>query len=317
LYRKLDIHIRPLRENDLEDAERIFRIAFGTFFGIADPQNHVPDRRLVSTRFYGEHTTAFGAEVNGRLVGTNMGTRWGTVGFMGPLTILPDLWNRGIAKLLIGPVLGTFDHRGCRHTGLFTFASSQKHVGLYQGYGFWPRFLTVLMSRAVQERGTNPAYVRYADVTEDVRRRLIHTCFQITDRIFTGLDLTQEIAAVHGHSLGHTLFLGQGGEVDGLAVCHLGPGTEAGEDTCYIKFGAVRPGPDAGETFDRLIRACDHLAAARGMSRLTAGVNTARRHAYVRMLKRGFAIENLGIAMERPDEAGYNRPDVYVIDDWR
>jgi hypothetical protein len=24
-----------------------------------------------------------------------------------------------------------------------------------------------------------------------------------------------------------------------------------------------------------------------------------------------------GLAMDRPDEAGYNRPDVYIIDDWR
>jgi len=317
LYQNPDIHIRPLGENDLEDAEKIFRIAFGTFFGIADPQNHALDRRLVSTRFYAEHTAAFGAEVNGRLVGTNVGTRWGTVGLMGPLSVLPDLWNRGIAKLLIEPVLGALDHRGCSHMGLFTFASSQKHVGLYQGCGFWPRFLTALMSRTVQKTGTNPAYVRYADVREDVRGEFIRACFRMTDQIFKGLDLTQEIAAVHGHSLGHTLFLGQGSEVDGLAVCHLGPGTEAGDDTCYIKFGAVRPGPDAGEAFDRLIRACDHLAAAHGMSRLTAGVNTARRRAYAAMFKQGFTIENLGIAMERPDEAGYNRPDVYVMDDWR
>jgi hypothetical protein len=169
----------------------------------------------------------------------------------------------------------------------------------------------------VQETGTNPAYVRYADVTEDVRGRLIHACFHMTDQIFRGLDLSHEIAAVHARGLGHTLFLEQGDGVDGLAICHLGPGTEAGEDTCYIKFGTVRPGPDAGETLGRLIHACDHLAASEGMTRLTAGVNTARRKAYMKMLKQGFIIENLGIAMERPDEAGYNRGDVYIIDDGR
>jgi hypothetical protein len=35
------------------------------------------------------------------------------------------------------------------------------------------------------------------------------------------------------------------------------------------------------------------------------------------MLARGFRAELLGVAMEKPNEAGYNRPGVYLIDDWR
>ncbi|WP_269321030.1 hypothetical protein [Fischerella sp. PCC 9605] len=32
---------------------------------------------------------------------------------------------------------------------------------------------------------------------------------------------------------------------------------------------------------------------------------------------RGFRAEIIGVAMHRPNEAGYNRPDVFVLDDWR
>ena len=35
------------------------------------------------------------------------------------------------------------------------------------------------------------------------------------------------------------------------------------------------------------------------------------------MLAYGFRTDVQGLAMDRPDEAGYNRPGVYVIDDWR
>jgi hypothetical protein len=35
------------------------------------------------------------------------------------------------------------------------------------------------------------------------------------------------------------------------------------------------------------------------------------------MLAHGFHTDLLGVAMEKPNAAGYNRPDVYVIDDWR
>ena len=108
-----------------------------------------------------------------------------------------------------------------------------------------------------------------------------------------------------------------GGRLDGFAVCHCGPGTEAGGGTCFVKFGAARPGPGAGETFERLLEACEALAASRGLARLVAGVNTARWDAYRRMLARGFRADLVGVAMERPEEPGYNRPDVYVMDDWR
>ena len=36
-----------------------------------------------------------------------------------------------------------------KHAGLFTFAQSAKHVGLYQKFGFWPRFLTMVMSKPI------------------------------------------------------------------------------------------------------------------------------------------------------------------------
>ena len=79
----------------------------------------------------------------------------------------------------------------------------------------------------------------------------------------------------------------------------------------------MRPGSDAEARFARLLAACEALAAAQGLERLVAGVNTARREAYRRMLARGFRTEVLGLAMDRPDEAAYNRPGAYVIDDWR
>ena len=53
------------------------------------------------------------------------------------------------------------------------------------------------------------------------------------------------------------------------------------------------------------------------MARLEAGVNMARHRAYRKMLERGFRADFQGVAMHRPDEPGYNRPEVYVIDDWR
>jgi hypothetical protein len=48
-----------------------------------------------------------------------------------------------------------------------------------------------------------------------------------------------------------------------------------------------------------------------------AGANTGRQQAYTKMLSNGFRIDMLGIAMQKGNDVGYNRPDVYIIDDWR
>ena len=47
----MDITIRPLDQHDLPEAERIFRLAFGTFFGLPDPMSFMGDADLVNTRW--------------------------------------------------------------------------------------------------------------------------------------------------------------------------------------------------------------------------------------------------------------------------
>jgi hypothetical protein len=117
--------------------------------------------------------------------------------------------------------------------------------------------------------------------------------------------------------LGETVLLWRGDSLEAFACCHCGEGTEAGAGRCYIKFGAVRPGANADQVFDHLLDACEALATERRLERVDAGVNTGRDQAYRAMLARGFRADTQGIAMQRPNESAYNRPDVYVIDDWR
>jgi hypothetical protein len=61
----------------------------------------------------------------------------------------------------------------------------------------------------------------------------------------------------------------------------------------------------------------DPGTAARGVARVTAGVNVARHEAYRSLIARGFRTDLEGIAMQKGNEPGYNREGVYVLDDWR
>lgn len=314
---KSDCHVRPLQEGDLPAADHVMRVAFGTFLGLPDPAAFMGDASYVRTRWLADPGAAFGAEVNGEIVGSNFATNWGSIGFFGPLTIRPDLWDQGIGKLLMEPIMKCFDKWRIKHAGLFTFPHSQKHVGLYQRFGFWPRFLTAVMSKQIEPRTSSAGWSRFSDVPETDREGSIGVCRELTDAIYEGLDVKREIQAVANQKLGDTVLLWINSRLAGLAVCHYGPGTEGGSGVCYIKFGAVRPGPAAEQAFNQLLQACEELAAAQGLSRLMAGVNTSRHEAYRQMIARGFRTDMQGVTMHRPNESGYSRPGIYLIDDWR
>ena len=310
-----DVSIRPLQEGDLDAADRVMRIAFGTFLGAPDPMMVFGDMDYVRSRFAAEPSWAFAAELDGEVVGSNFATRWGSFGFFGPVTVRVDLWDRGIAGRLMQPIMDLFDQWQVRQAGLFTFPQSPKHIGLYQKFGFWPQYLTPLMERQVTPTGGRE-YSTYSEVSDGDQSAVLRACRDVTDAIFEGLDVGHEIRATAAQALGDTVLLHDDSELVGFAVCHCGAG-EAGSGACFVKFAAVRPGPEAGDLFERLLDACEALAGERGLQRMVAGVNVARHDAYRRLLARGYRVWLEGVIMQRPNEPGYCRPDVYVIDDLR
>jgi GNAT superfamily N-acetyltransferase len=313
----MEFKVRPLRQEDLKNADHIMRVAFGTFLGVPDPANFGKGMDHVGTRWLADPNAAFGAEADDELVGSSFVTRWGSFGFLGPVTVRPDLWDRGIAKLLLNPTMELFNKWGVSHAGLFTFAHSPKHLGLYQKFGFWPRFLTPIMLKPVKRNNDPGCWSKFSDVPDVEKERYLMTCRSLTSSIYEGLDLEREIMAVRNQRLGDTVLLWEGETLVGFAVCHCGPGTEAGRDTCYIKFGAVRGGTGAENLFDKLLNACEKLAAMQGMTTVMAGVNSACHNAYRRMIARGFRIDFQGVTMLRPNQPSFDRPDCYVMCDLR
>ena len=309
------ISVRPMLETDLIEARSIFRAAFGTFLGVPNPEDFWADREYVFTRWRNDRDAALVAEIHGRVAGSNFATNWGSFGFFGPLTVRPELWNQRIAQAILGPTMDLFTKWGVRDAGLFTFAHSPKHIGLYQKFGFWPRFLTAIMSKSVS--GSGGSAQQFSALTQADKEPSITACRKLTDSIYEGLDVTSEIHSVSRQNLGDVILLWGGDSLEAFAVCHCGEGSEAGKDTCYIKFAAVKPGADPEKAFDRLLNACESFAAARGLMRIEAGVNLNRGKAYRRMLQRGFRTDISGVAMHRDESPAYNRPDAFVIDDWR
>jgi GNAT superfamily N-acetyltransferase len=313
--------VDTLETKDLPEAARIIRLAFGTFLGAPDLETFWTDRDYAFGRQPAPHVASFAARLDGKLVGSNFATRWGSVGFFGPLSVRPDVQERGVARALLARTMEQFDAWGTPHVGLFTFAQSAKHIGLYQKYGFFARFLTAVMSIKATRKSA-PGWMRFSELTGAKREEALRGCRDVAGSVYPGLDLTDEIVSTQTLGVGDivlvegdTLETGRG--IVAFAVCHYGPKSEAGANTCFVKFGIVRDGPAAARDFGRLLDACEAIAVALGLPILLAGANMGRHEAYRELVRRGFLTEIQGVAMHRNNDPGYCHSGAYVLDDWR
>jgi N-acetylglutamate synthase-like GNAT family acetyltransferase len=314
---KAAVHIRPMLADDLGAADRVLRLAFGTIRGLPDPEAAFGDRDLVRTRFHAAPERAWVAEIDGNVVGSVFAARWGSFAFFGPLTVHPSLWDQGIGSGLLRPVLEAFARWDVRQAGLFTFAASSKHLGLYQKHGFWPGHLTVVTAKTTDPQRRSPYTVTSREL-EAGHDRALDEIRRLTDQVFPGLDVGQEIASVNTQRIGDTVLMRREGTLEGMAVCHCGAGSEAGSDNCYVKFATVLPGDGASCRFARLLDACEAFAAESGAGRLEVGMNTGRLDAYRHLLDRGFSIEQIGVSMLlRPQASQFDTPAHHVIADFR
>jgi GNAT superfamily N-acetyltransferase len=308
------VAMRPMRPGDLDAAERLFRLAFGTWFGLADPMQFRGDASLFRTRLPAYPEGGVVAEQDGAIVALGFASRWGSLGVLGPIAVRPDLWRQGIAREIVGATIEIIEGWQCRLAGLFTFPQSAAHLRLYQHFGFWPRHLTPILAKPVEATPGEPAAISL-DAARD-RDGLIAQCRALTDATFPGLDLTREIEGVLG-GFGDVLLLAAGSRLDGFAICHTGEGSDGGSNGVYVKFALARPGPGAGERLERLVQSCEAFAAARGVAQLSAGVPTGRHHAYRLMVGRGYRTLLMGVMMHRPWGEAYDGPETYALDDWR
>ena len=311
------IQVGALRADELDEAGRIVRLAFGTFLSLPNPMDFMGDRDFVTPRWHARNTKLLAARESGKLVGSNIATRWGSFAFFGPLTVLPEYWNRGVAQQLLAATMKIFDRWGVRHSALFTFPHSPRHVGLYQKSGYWPGSLTALMKRAP----ASPAWalmqgakvpVLLSSLTKKEQEQAIAACAKLTNTLERGLDLGDEMRAVMAQRIGEVVLIEGRRALDAFAVCMHGAGSEGGEKTCYVKFAAAR----SGERFERLLDAIDSLALAQG-SEEEAGVSLACKDTFRRMRARGYRVVTMGVAMQEPHGDGFNRAAAYVLNDWR
>ena len=127
--------------------------------------------------------------------------------------------------------------------------ASAKHVGLYQKFGYWPRYLTAIMTRTPEARRAGMRRRCYRPSPKTARAS--HRGMRETHR--QDRQGTRSLWRNPGRA-GAAHWRRRADLYARRSRCFRGvpewTGSEGGEKTCYVKFGAARGGAGAGDRFD-------------------------------------------------------------------
>jgi hypothetical protein len=313
----MSVTIRQLLAHELDEAEVLFRQAFSAFLKI--PEKQLGDANFTRAKILSQPEGAIAAELDGKLVSVCFLQSWGSLAVIGPSIVRPTGWTGGAGMLTAKRCLEVaYDEWGCREVAALTFAQSTGHIEFMRRIDLWPRMMNAHMSRMVPPAPQGAA-LSLSMLDASARARCIAEARELSEQLHPGLSLEKEFHKVLGLGIGDVVLLGGGGKLEGFAVCQFGPGSEAEKRNCLVKFGMVRPGATAGSLFGQLVQAVESFVVARGLSRVSMGVNLVHQAAYRALAGRGYLPRQWHVSLHHRNAPAYQVPGdhLFVLDDWR
>ena len=234
------------------------------------------------------------ALLDGKVVGANFSLLRGTIGFFGPLAVLPEAQGGGVAQALVGEFITSAEERDGRLLGLETFANSPMHIHLYQKLGFRPSWVGISYRREAWQ----------ADLPPDVE---IDGALPDLGYVYPGFDATRDAMATRATGAGITITCG-----DGFAVCHLKNTLWADPKLAYVPLIVARD----RKTFDTLVQAIDAVAGPAGKTSVATQVPGSAWPTQEALLEHGFRPDGASLRMKRGEQPNYDSGSFYYCDDW-
>lgn len=158
----MEVKIREARE---DDAPACGRICYEAFKAIANEHNFPPDfpnaeAAIGVLSMMLRHRECYGvvAELEGRIAGSNFLDERGIIAGLGPITVDPQVQNRGVGRHLMLALIQRSERRGFAGLRLLQAGYHRRSLSLYTKLGFDVReHLSCMQGRAIKE--TIPGYV--------------------------------------------------------------------------------------------------------------------------------------------------------------
>jgi ribosomal protein S18 acetylase RimI-like enzyme len=326
------VQVRRVRKGDLAKVKDVLEQSFGDFLERqlgTRPRQAFNGAQYVHHRWLMEPWGCFVAEEDSaKIVGAALAVTWGTLGLVGPVAVLTHYHNQRIAQQLLRAVQEFFDENKATIHGALTYPTSAKHLALYHKFGYKPKVLTALMSRALDRSGGRPVApkpplksaltVRRFSTLEETRKKTALGRFhRLTNGLCRGLDLAKEVEIVDGLALGDTLLLERGSDLVGFAIYHTPGVSEAPTGALYVKFLALDRRHRKVEHLEQFVTAIEELAQEAGIARVILPVYLRYWLAYSTLVKCGYQVDFTMVRMQKGKPEDYEDPADLLLDDWR
>ena len=316
------------RLSTLDDkVHSMINVAFGKFlkgFGIPVDENEPwPGVTYIEKSSIDQSMTLGVKDDSGEIIGVALASVWGDIAVFGPMAVHPDHQRKGIARQLMDSTLKDLKAEGIKKVGLFTFPGSEAHEDLYiKTFGFEKKNLNPIRGKTAEKKElpSENSVVLYSQLGTEERDEILQKAKTLTAKLDSNLSLSNEIKSTTG-KWSETLFvLNEEKSICGLAICHYGEGSEAGDKTLLIKFGMGDP--DMPGTDNLLLTACENLTVEKGMTTINAGIDASIEDERKILEENGFDIECLAGVMMIKDLTGngdtsFNSDRHPAFYDWR
>jgi GNAT superfamily N-acetyltransferase len=320
--------IRPMTADDIPQVERIIDTETAASRKDASEAGIGPHGSgLVKSRFHKEPSGCFVAEdpTHG-MIGSVLSITWGSVAWLGPLSVHPEFSGKGVERQLLRAVVDYWEPMTLSAQGVEASPASPAQIELYTSFGFRPQFLTATLVGAVDPDGPrepirqrSPSFelIRLSQLSDTLEETMLSQCRRISERHYPGLDYSKELESVKALHLGDTLLLAVGERLYGFAICHAAPESEADADSCYVKALLIDPAIDDQETLLALVEACEGYARMQKLKTVRLGVNLACWEGYQAVAARGYQMRQLQLRLVRPIDDLLSDPSPFHFNDWR
>ncbi len=190
---------------------------------------------------------------------------WGSVGWVGPVEVLPDHQGSGIGKKLMEACHGYLASRGCRVYGVETMSDNERNKRFYTSLGYRSVGITVFAEKKLRPAGYFVGGIR--ELNDSNLKESSEEIKHLSSAVYPGMDCTSEFHMALRHSLGKGFICHHGGITKGAALLMEAP--LEGLHMVSIRLLLTNPSlSDRGAVMSSLMAACEQSAISSGNDRV-------------------------------------------------
>ena len=292
------INLRHMKKEDLREVNLLLSKAFTQariHQGYREGRVPLCRKEFLELYFAANSSGCFVIEKNHRLISFCFTRLWGTVSWLGPLSVDPSEEGQGYGKKIVLAAVESLKTSGAKTIGLELAANSARNLAFYTKLGFEPRGLVIDVIKKVSgERQplklTEFNKIMYSEISPQKRTPLLEDARKFWRQIEPGLDYTRELELVENFEFGDACFIMKCDRIVGFILAHTQTYSQE-EKRRFIKINALQMSSEmTKETLDVFIEVIENWAFSEKLSAIYLRVSSQQNNVFSHLLSRQFKV---------------------------